>query len=120
MKEMAEDLGLPHVGDVGHDCIIEMWQTNNEGTETELIDFTILTLVSQFIIVKDPDGIEATGSPFTASFLNSGSDGKIHAVLPDIFNAPGPWTKQGQVTFTGPSGPFHTQEIEFEVAGARA
>lgn len=116
---MAEDLGLPHVGDVGHDAIVEVWQTNNEGTETELIDFTVLTLDSSSIIIKDPDGIQVTGSPFAGSFLNTGSDGKVHAVLTDIFNEPGTWTKQAVLIFTGGSGPFHTQEIPFEVAGIR-
>ena len=116
---MAEDLGLAHVGDVGHDSIIECWQTNNEGTETELIDFTVLTLVSQEIIIKNPDGVQVTGSPFTSSFVTDGSDGKIHVILPDVFDEPGPWTKQAALTFTGPSGPFHTQEITFEVAGER-
>ena len=117
---MTEDLGLPVVGDNGHDSIIEVWQTNNEGTETELIDFTVNTLDSSAIIIKDPDGIAVTGSPFTGSFLSDGSDGKIHAVLGDIFDTPGTWTKQGQITFTGGDGPFHTQEIPFEVAGVRA
>lgn len=117
---MVEDLGLPHVGDVDHDCIIEVWQTNSEGTETELVDFVVSTLISQFIIIKDPDGIPAVGSPFASSFVGTGSDGKVHVVLPDVFTGPGPWTKQAQLTFTGPKGPFHTQEIEFEVSGARA
>ena len=117
---MVEDLGLPHVGDVGHDSIIEMWQTNAEGNSTTLIDFTVLTLTAQHIIIKDSDGIEVVGSPFISTFVGTGSDGKIHIVLPDIFAIPGTHSKQGRVTFTVAGGPFHTQEIDFEVGGSRA
>ncbi len=112
---MVQDFGLPSVGDTGHTAIIEIWETNSGGNETTILDFTDSTLDSQQIIVRDPNGTEVTGSPFTSVFTTDGSDGKIQVVLGDVFTIPGLYTKQGRLTFTGGRGPFHSNMVPFQV-----
>ena len=114
---MVEERGLAHVGDIGHDSIIQVYEASEDGSSSSILSFIANPITSQKIIIKDPDGIVKFNDDST--FVSDGSDGKIHAILGDIFDAPGPWTKQARLTFDNNGGTFHTEEILFEIIGPR-
>lgn len=116
---MSLNEGVPYVGDIGHTCVVQVFETSLDGTYTIPLDFTVNSLETQEITIKDPDGkVKFKGDSY---FLLDGSDGRVAVKLGDIFDQSGIWTKQATLIFGSIAGrdTFNTQEIPFRVIGPR-
>jgi len=95
----------PRKGDIG--TPIELTITSDGSTAVD-----ISTATTKQITLQSPTGTETT---YTASFTNTGTDGKLRytTVATTNLNAVGPWLAEAYIVT--PSGAWHSSILRFRV-----